>query len=176
MKKEKSYYIISNEYEVKNKNLELVSDISFKEGNKRERVHFQLWNNLITKMDLKMEEHMFSEELIVKENIVVLKNNARKFFSKIEAEKYIYDEILMEEKDLKYREKIYVAILPLLNESSFNERNINIKNGYALADIIGNYKIFRIIKNNKTLNVVDEEIKSLMVGFGFKNLKFEKIV
>lgn len=176
MKRMKEFYIITNKNEVKNKNLDLIFNLIYLEGNKKDRVNFQLWKKIFKTIGISLEEKMISEELVIVEDLMIIKKSSKLIFDKIFMERCIYDEITIEERELKYKDKFYIVILPLLSEEAFNENNVNIKNGYSLLDLSGNYKMFRILKDSKILNIVDEEIKNMISKFNFKNIDFQKII
>lgn len=167
MKPSKKYYIVENTNEIEDINLTdiLEKKIMIQQIDKAEK------NIKISKI-----QKMLGEDIYIIENIIFLKRSAKKIFDLVSLDMQEYISINLQDEELKYYDKLWKLYLPFLSHDEFSNKNLNKKNGFYLSELIGNYKAFRIIRENKILNIVNEDIKDKLLNLKKQKLKFTEIL
>ncbi|MGL5963230.1 MAG: hypothetical protein ACRCZR_02225 [Cetobacterium sp.] len=164
MKSPKKYYIVENTDEIKDINLIniLEKTIMIQQIDKAEK-------------NIKIEK-MLEEEIYIIQNIILLKRNAKKIFDSVSLDMQEYISINFQDKELKYYDKLWKLYLPFLSQDEFSSENLNTRNGFFLSELVGNYKAFRIMREGRILNVIDQDIKNKLLKLKKQNLKFTEIL
>ncbi|MGL5356211.1 MAG: hypothetical protein ACRC0F_11125 [Cetobacterium sp.] len=167
---EKSYYIIKNS----DRSEELDNLLFF-----RKKISIQLLNKNKKIIDVSNLRSDILKNISIYTNgkNIFINREVKKIFDlyNIENNLTVMIETVFQNKELRYLNKFWELFLPTLTEGEFSENLINKYNGYYISELIGNYKAFKIVKNNEELQIVDEEIMIKIKNLGKKNIKFEKL-
>lgn len=161
----KEYYIIENTDMINAKLIGIIEKKrTIQQINKREQIIKGL-----------TFENMLKEDVYINEDIMLLNRKAKKIFDTISLRLEQYIPIILKNDDLKFEDKFWQFYVPFISEDDFSSENKNIKNGFHLSQLVGNCRIFRIKREGKILNIVDEDVKKKLLKLEKQNLKFTRI-